>query len=42
MAWYKKIDIFKSFKTHFTTYKMDNYISSYVNMKFEKIRKIEL
>ena len=42
MAWYEKIDIFKSFKTHFTIYKMDYYVSGYVNIKFEKIRKIEL
>ena len=42
MACYRKMDVLKSFKTHFTTYKMDNYISSYKNMKFEKIGKIEL
>ena len=36
MASYRKMDVLKSFKTHFTTYKMDNYISSYVNMSLRR------
>ena len=39
VACYRKMDVIKSFKTPFTTYKMDNYISSYEIMKFEKLGK---
>ena len=37
MAWYEKMDVFKSFQTHFTTYETDNYVSSYVCMKLTKM-----
>ena len=36
------MDILKSFKTFFTIYKMEKYISSYEKIKFEKIGKLEL
>ena len=36
------MDILKSFKTYFTIYKMEKYISSYVKIKFEKIEKLKL
>ena len=39
MAWYEKMDGFKSFQKHFTTYETDNYISSYVCLKLEKMGK---
>ena len=39
MAWYGKMDVFKSFWTQFSTYEMDNYVTSYESMKFEKMGK---
>ena len=42
MAWYKEMDVFKSFQTHFTTYETNNYVLSYVFVKLEKIGKTEL
>ena len=39
MAYYRNMNAFKSFRMHFTTYKMDNYILSYVTMKLKRMRE---
>ena len=39
MDWYGKIDIFKSFITHFTMHETDKQVSSYVSVKFEEKRE---
>ena len=36
------MDVFKSFRTHFNTYEIDNQVSSYVFVKLEKMGKTEL
>ena len=39
MAWYEKMDVFKSFQTYFTTYETNKYVSRYVCIKLEKMGK---
>ena len=39
ISWYEKMDVFKSFRMHFTTCETDNLMSSYVSVKFEKKKR---
>ena len=39
MACYGKMDVFKSFTTHFTMHETDKQVSSYVSVKFEEKKR---
>ena len=42
MACYGKMDVIKSFTTHFTMYKTDKQVSSYVSVKFKEKGKNQI